>query len=76
MIPELITPTYLEMRDRVTVDGRHWVGEDMRQFLSQKLADNNDLLTARAKRYSRIKNCSNNAFYSLKKRIYSLIHRW
>ena len=76
MIPELVTPTYLEMRDRVTADGRHWVGEEMREFLSQKLGDNNEQLTARAKRQIRIRNSFNNAFYSLKKRIYRLIHRW
>ena len=76
MIPELITPAYLEMRDRVTADGRHWVGEDMRQFLSQKLADNNDLLTTRAKRYIGMKNSFNKAFYPLKRRISALINRW
>ena len=75
MIPELITPTYLEMRDRVTLDGRHWVGEEMRQFLSQKLAENNEQLTTRDKRQIRIKNCFNNTFYSLKGLIHDLIHR-
>ena len=44
MIPELETPTYLEMRDRVTSDGRHWVGEEMRRFLSHKLSENNETL--------------------------------
>ena len=76
MIPELVTPTYLDMRDRVTADGRHWVGEEMRQFLSQKLADNNEQLTARDKRQIRIKNRFNNTLYSLKKSISGLIHRW
>ena len=76
MIPELVTPTYLEMRDRVTNDGRHWVGEEMRRFLSQKFADNNDQLTAGAKRNSMMKNGFNNVFNSLKKRISRLIHRW
>ena len=75
VIPELVTPTYLEIRDRVTVDGRHWVGEEMRQFLSQKLADNNEQLTARDKRQIRIKNRFNNTVYSLKKSISGLIHR-
>ena len=50
MIPELVTPTYLEMRDRVTPDGRHWVGEEMRRFLSQKLSESNDLLSAAGRR--------------------------
>ena len=78
MIPDLVTPTYLEMRDRVTADGRHWVGEEMRKFLSQKLADNNGQLTARAKRRILIKNRINihNAAHSLKRLVSGLIRRW
>lgn len=48
MIPELATPTYLEMRDRITSDGRHWVGEEMRRFLSHKLSENNETLLPKA----------------------------
>lgn len=40
VIPEVDAPTYCEMRDRETADGRHWLSESMRAFFSQKLGDN------------------------------------
>lgn len=40
-IPELDTPNYASLRDRVDKNGNHWIGEDMEDFLSQKLKDNN-----------------------------------
>lgn len=40
VIPEVDAPTYCEMRDRETADGRHWLSETMRAFFSQKLGDN------------------------------------
>lgn len=77
MIPELITPTYLEMRDRVTVDGRHWVGEEMRQFLSQKLSDNNEMLTSKAKDLAMCKNKAQKLIYSVRSLIYHVINgKW
>ena len=77
MIPELITPTYLEMRDRVTVDGRHWVGEEMRQFLSQKLSDNNEMLTSKAKDLAMCKNKAQKLVYSVRSLIYHVINgKW
>ena len=75
MIPELITPSYLEMRDRVTVDGRHWVGEEMRQFLSQKLSDNNEILTSKAKHLAMCKNKARKSVYSVRSLIYHVINR-
>ena len=41
LIPGVEAPTYFEMRDRVTTDGKHWVNETMQDFFSQKLYDNN-----------------------------------
>lgn len=70
MIPELITPSYLEMRDRVTADGRHWVGEEMRRFLSQKLSDNNEILTSEAKQRACHKNTFNKIMSSGRRLIY------
>ncbi|MBD5292637.1 MAG: radical SAM protein [Bacteroides sp.] len=49
MIPELSTPFYAEMRDRVDKNGNHWLVPEMREFLSQKLADNNDLISDKVK---------------------------
>jgi len=40
IIPELDTPTYAEMRDRETADGRHWLSETVRAFITQKLGEN------------------------------------
>ena len=40
-IPSLDTPSYALMRDRVTEDGSHWLQDNMREFLSGKLKDNN-----------------------------------
>ena len=77
MIPELITPTYLEMRDRVTIDGRHWVGEEMRQFMSQKLSDNNEMLTSKDKHLAMYKNKTQKLVYSVRSLIYHVINgKW
>ncbi|MDE7411650.1 MAG: radical SAM protein [Paramuribaculum sp.] len=41
MIPELSTPAYADMRDRVDANGNHWLRPEMYAFLSQKLCDAN-----------------------------------
>lgn len=41
LMSELFMPTYLDIRDRVTIDGRHWIKDDMRRFLNVKLYDVN-----------------------------------
>ena len=40
-IPELSAPTYADVRNRRCEDGSEWLKPQMKQFLSQKLADNN-----------------------------------
>ena len=42
-IPEMATPTYASMRNRVCIDGSEWLTDRMKNFLSGKLADNNVL---------------------------------
>ena len=74
MIPELVTPTYLEMRDRITPDGRHWVGEDMRCFLSQKLPENNRALSPEAKRKALRKNHTNRLAHSVRRLVHLMLH--
>lgn len=49
-IPSLDTPTYASMRDRITVDGQHWLQPQMREFISGKLKDNNQLHTPKEMR--------------------------
>ncbi|MDE6230321.1 MAG: radical SAM protein [Muribaculaceae bacterium] len=67
MIPELATPTHLEMRDRITLDGRHWVGEEMRRFLSHKLSENNEMLSSKGKWTALMRNRSNQAVYTVRR---------
>ena len=40
-IPEMNTPTYSDMRDRITTNKEHWLKKDCRDFFSTKLYDNN-----------------------------------
>ena len=48
-IPELKTPTYFSLRDRISNDGTHFVTKKMADFLSQKLYDNNKEYTKKEK---------------------------
>lgn len=49
-IPELETPTYAELRNRVTDDGIEWLQPKMKDFMSQKLYDNNEKYTDKKKK--------------------------
>jgi len=40
-IPELESPTYAEMRNRVCADGTEWLNEKFKSFVSQRTCDNN-----------------------------------
>ena len=44
-IPELNTPTYASLRNRVNVDGVQWINERMASFLSQKLLITPEVIT-------------------------------
>lgn len=52
-IPEMDSPSYAELRNRETADGKEWLGPGMKEFLSGKLKDSN-------KEYSRWKKWSIN----------------
>ena len=43
-IPTLQTPSYTQMRDRVTVNGEHWLNPAGRAFFSTRLMERNTLL--------------------------------
>ncbi len=36
VMPDILAPTYLNIRDRVREDGTHWIKEKMRRFLNTK----------------------------------------
>ena len=42
VIPEMETPTYANIRDRIDMDGRHWLKDELRDAFSSKLVDNNE----------------------------------
>lgn len=41
-IPELNTPNYAQVRNRVDINGNNWLQPDMKSFLEQRLYDNNE----------------------------------
>ena len=47
LLPELNTPTYADIRDRVTVSGGHWLGNEITEAFSTKLVEANGALTPR-----------------------------
>lgn len=54
VIPEMATPYYSEMRDRKVQDGS-WLNEEMKEFLSHKLVEENKQFTQKEKRKNDIK---------------------
>ena len=41
MVPDIKSPTYAQMRDRVRTDGTHWILPRMRAVFESKISDNN-----------------------------------
>lgn len=74
MIPEMITPTYAAMRDRVDAKGNHWLNEDMRKFLSQKLADANQLLPEAQKKQIMREAAVKNTLWNLRHKAGKVYH--
>lgn len=48
-IPELDTPLYASTRNRVEENKKEWLTEDMKEFLSCKLCESNEIYSARKK---------------------------
>ena len=44
VIPEIDTPTYAAIRDRIDRDGKHWLNEQLREVFSSKLYDADQLI--------------------------------
>lgn len=62
-IPEINTYTYNQLRDRIKKDGSHWLNEKMREFLSTRLEDENEIWTNKEK----VKNNERKIKYYTKK---------
>ncbi len=50
VMPDVEAPTYADMRDRLCSDGSRWLNDDVREFFSQKLENNNIQYTKTEKR--------------------------
>lgn len=50
LIPELETPFYATMRNRITNDGREWLSAEMKEFLSHQLKEENSLYSEKEKK--------------------------
>lgn len=70
-IPELPAPTYKEERDRVTINGEHWLKEGCQKFFSTKLYENNEELSDEQK--SKTIKLTNR--YNLKRKLKDRIKR-
>jgi len=55
-IPELETITYAQTRNRIDVFGREWLQPEVKDFMSQKLKDNNEEYSKNKKRRINWKN--------------------
>lgn len=64
-IPGMSSPTYAEMRNRKCIDGTEWLQPKMKDFLSQRLYDNNVQLTS----YGKLKVNLLHFCYLLKRKI-------
>ncbi len=67
-IPELDTPCYASLRDRVDLSGENWLQPEMREFMSQKLKDNNQTYSEHEKKMLEIKRNFHKAI-SIQKKI-------
>ena len=50
VIPELSTPMYVDMRDRISDDERHWLQPETIRFFSTKLSESHPKLTKKQKK--------------------------
>ena len=66
-VPENMTPTFVSLRDR---DGAHWFNERAKEFLSQKLYDNNEIYFGVTKFKFEIKSHIRNFKYWIKNKRY------
>ena len=69
LIPELETPVYAAMRNRITADGREWLSPEMKEFLNHQLKEENTLYTAKEKKLYGNKKTYKDLFYFIKHNI-------
>ncbi|MBQ9314471.1 MAG: radical SAM protein [Clostridia bacterium] len=55
-IPEIETPTYAQMRNRVQNDGKEWITKDMKEIMQTKLGESNKQYNKRKQKIINQKN--------------------
>lgn len=71
-IPEIKGPTYLQERDRIMLDGEHWVKEPLSSFFSTKLYESNQIYSDEKK-----KKCINDTnIYYIKNLAHKIINKF
>lgn len=61
-IPEHESPTYADMRNRITTDNTEWLTPQMKEFMNSKLKDSNALYTEEEKKKANKKFRNNTRF--------------
>lgn len=74
-IPELESPTYSELRNRVCTDGSEWLQPKMKAFMQTRLYDTNEEYSSIKKIYVDIKNNVWMYYNKTQRRIKRLFHR-
>lgn len=70
LIPEMKTPYYATMRNRITIDGREWLSKEMKEFLSHQLKEENSLYTDEDRKIFSNKKDLNDLLHYLKHNIF------
>lgn len=65
-IPEMETPTYDILRNRIQIDGREWLQPEVKSFMQSKLVESNKEYTTKEK----IKINNKNRIFRIKKKIF------
>ena len=74
-IPELKSPTYDKLRNRVCLDGTEWLTSDMKFFMQSKLVDENRIYDDKEKKKINNKNLRYLKLKNLKKKIKKSIRK-
>jgi MoaA/NifB/PqqE/SkfB family radical SAM enzyme len=67
VIPTLKTPTYADIRNRKCLDGSEWLSPEMKEFMSEKLEDNNTKYSIVKKFKIRIKTAKKLSYHKIRK---------
>jgi hypothetical protein len=74
-IPEMESPTYDLLRNRLCSDGTEWLQPEMKMFMQTKLKDSNTVYNEKEKKKINNKNRTYAQYISLRKKLKKIIKR-